>query len=195
MKIKKIIFAYAGVVLTLVIAIGVSLAAFSDKGEVLGSSFTVGSANIKFLSDPTGPAEEPNAVDTLQGPEFDNIGQTWRSDYPISIWNSGSIKLALTSNADYTTANDPKDLRTDIQAEIFEWMDNGDGVFQDHEQGSTYGAKSIVKWKTEGIDLGEIHPGEVRKMIIRFSTNNLSNTKQGATALFDFEFNSIELGI
>ena len=47
---KKLIITISLIVL-LVMAAGVAVAAFGDKGEVMGSSFTVGSADIKLLQD------------------------------------------------------------------------------------------------------------------------------------------------
>jgi len=79
-----------------------------------------------------------------------------------------------------------------IFAEIIKWNDqNADGVVDDGEEVSSYGKKSIVKWKTEGIDLGTMETGELLGLIVRFSTETIGDTKQGKTAIFDFEFNSI----
>jgi len=72
------------------------------------------------------------------------------------------------------------------------WNDtNNDGIFDTGEEGTSFGIKSIVKWKTEGFDLGTVNTGEVLSLVLRFSTNTVSDTKQGENAIFDFEFDSI----
>jgi len=189
---QKII--YALVILTLVSLItGVTLAAFTDKAKVLGSTFSVGSADLKFLKDLPLGTEPTNLVDELPGPSFSNIGQTWSADYPLKLINNGSLKISVTSKAYYETANDPADLRSDIYVEIFEWNDaNNNGVLDSGEIGLSLAKKTIIKWKTEGIGVGQINPGQTRPLVLRFSVDNLSATKQGKSAMFDFEFESVQ---
>jgi hypothetical protein len=174
--------------------VGITYAAFSDKGKVLGSSFSVGNADIKLLSDLTLGAEPTNLVDEMAGPVFTNIGQNWKKDYLIKIYNNGTYRMGLASHSNYETINDPDDLRGYIYAEIFPWNDtNNDGQAVEDEIGTSIGRKTIIKWKTEGFDLGQFNPGETLGLIVRFSTDTISDTKQGKQGIFDFEFDSIEL--
>ena len=174
--------------------IGITYAAFSDKGKVLGSSFSVGNADIKLLLDMALGVEPSNLVDEMPGPVFTNIGQNWQKDYLIKIYNNGTYRMALASYSYYETLNDPDDLRGYIFAEIFPWNDiNNDGQATEDEIGTGIGKKTIVKWKTEGFNLGQFNPGETLGFVVRFSTATISDTKQGKQAVFDFEFESIEL--
>jgi hypothetical protein len=174
--------------------VGITYAAFSDKGKVLGSSFSVGNADIKLLLDLTLGAEPTNLVDEIPGPIFTNIGQNWERDYLIKIYNNGTYKMALASHSNYETINDPDDLRQYIYAEIYPWDDaNNDGQVTGEELGVSIGRKTIIKWKTEGFSLGQFNAGEVLGFVIRFSTETISDTKQGKQGVFDFEFDSIEL--
>jgi hypothetical protein len=174
--------------------VGITYAAFSDKGKVLGSSFSVGNADIKLMLDLTLGAEPTNLVDEIPGPVFTNIGQNWQRDYLIKIYNNGTYKMSLTSHSNYETINDPDDLRQYIFAEIYPWDDtNNDGQVTEDEIGTSIGKKTIIKWKTEGFSLGEFNPGETLGFTIRFSTGTISDTKQGKQGAFDFEFDSIEL--
>ena len=91
----------------LAICAGIAYAAFTDKAKVLGASFSVGSADIKFYSQLNLPPEPSNLIDELAGPVLTNIGQTWSQDYPIKIYNTGTSTLSLGSHANYETANDP----------------------------------------------------------------------------------------
>ncbi len=180
--------------LLVVLASGVTVAAFGDKGDILGSSFSVGSADIKLLKDLAGPTSASNLTDTLPGPKFSNIGPNWRQDYPLKLYNNASGHIQLTSVSNYETANDPDELRQIIYVEPINWGDpNNNGIVEDNELGSSFGRKTIIKWKTEGFDLSSMASGSVKGMILRFSTDAVSDTKQGKTAVFDFIFNSLGL--
>lgn len=191
---KKFISTYGLIVCIIALAIGTTWAAFTDKAKILGSMFSVGSADIKLLAIIGGGIDSSNLVDEKTGPEFADISSNWIEDYPLQIYNNATGDVHLASNANYTTANDPEELRQLIFVEPIEWNDaNSNGVVEDGELGVSLGRKSIVKWKTEGFDLGVLSPGQVKSMIFRFSTDAISDTKQGASALFDFEFDAIGL--
>ncbi len=193
-RIKGRFFVYIVGIAVILGLIGVTYAAFSDKGKVLGSSFSIGNADIKLLSDLTQGVGNSNLVDETPGPVFTNIGQSWHKDYPIKLYNNGTYKMSIVSHSNYETANDPDDLRQYIFAEIFPWDDaNNDGLATTDEIGTSVGKKTIIKWKTEGFSLGDFDPGEILGFIVRFSTETLSDTKQGKQAIYDFEFDSIEL--
>lgn len=183
-----------GILLVLALAAGIAFAAFGDKGEILGSTFTVASADIKFLEDPTLGIDPNNLVDQLPGPTFSNIKPEWTEDYLVKISNNGTSTVQISSNAFYETINDPEDLRQIIYVEIIEWNDaNANGIYETGEEGNIIGKKTIVKWKTEGFSLGDLNSGDVMSLILRFSTEGLTDSKQGSTAIFDFEFESIEM--
>jgi hypothetical protein len=193
-KSKKTLYVL-GMLLAAGLTIGIAYAAFTDENKVLGSTFSVGSADIKFFNNLAGNTEPTNLVDELPGPTFTNIGQTWSSDYPLKIYNNGTSPVSLTSHSFYETANDPAELRSDISVEIFEWNDANYNGLTDPSEVDNVGIakKTLVKWKTEGIGLGQLNAGVFRSFVLRFSTTNLSETKQGQSALFDFEFESAEL--
>lgn len=175
-------------------AAGIAYAAFSDRGDVQGTTVSVGSADIRLLSDLGGIVDESNLLEVKEGPNFQNIGQNWSKDYPIQLFNNGTSQISLFSTADYETANDPLDLRQEVSVEFFPWDDlNSDGTETPDEYGTSLGKKTVVKWKTEGFDLGTMETGEVRGYIIRFSTSELPDTYQGASMVFDFGFDSIAM--
>ncbi len=191
---KKRLYVSLALILLLLVAAGVTAAAFGDKGEILGSSFSIGSADIKFLIDLAGGTSVDNLVDELSGPNFADISPNWSQDYTLKIYNNTNSSLQLTSNADYETANDPDELRQIIFVEFFDWGDlNNDGSVEEDELGVSHGRKTIVKWKTEGFDLGPINPGGAKGLVLRFSTESISDTKQGKSAIFDFIFDSLSL--
>lgn len=191
---NKNIYKYFLVLLGICLLAGFTYAAFTDKAKILGSSFSVASSDLKFQFDIPKGTNPTNLVDELTGPTFSNISQTWQQDYALKMVNNGTTKLGVTSNADYLTANDPKDLRNDIEVEIFEWNDgNADGVLDTTEVGNSFGKKTIVKWKTEGIYLGDFNPGQAKALAVRFYGAGIPSTKQGANAIFDFVFESVEV--
>ena len=191
---KRKLFIAAVLSLLAGIAAGGAYAAFSDTGKVLGSTFSVGSADIKMLIDASKGTEATNLTDELSGPSFTNIGATWTKDYLLKFYNSSTSTITLTTNAKYSTANDPGELRQYIYVEPIAWDDaNLNGIVDSGEAGQSYGKKTIVKWSTEGFSLGNIDINSVKPLILRFSTENLSETKQGKTAVFDFEFDGVGL--
>lgn len=191
-KMLSFVKTYGFLVLGLVLIAGVAYAAFEDRGRVLGSRFSVGSSDLKLLADLAGGTDSVNLEDEITGPNFDNIYPNWQSDYMVKIFNNGSSVVQLTTSANYETANDPDELRQVIFVEPFEWDDaNGNGVVDTGEEGASLGRKTIVKWKTEGYSLGQLNQGEVKSLILRFSTDSIGSSKQGKTGIFDFEFDSI----
>ncbi len=135
-----------------------------------------------------------NLVDELPGPSFSGLHPNWTEDYPLKIYNNATGHIQLTSNADYETINDPDDLRQIIYVEPINWSDtDNNGLVEEGELGSSFGRKTIIKWKTEGFDLSSMSSGSVKGMVLRFSTDNVSDTKQGKSAIFDFVFDSLGL--
>lgn len=185
------LFYFIAVVLNFALIGGITYAAFVDKGSVLGSSFSVSNSDIKFLTNVAGSIEKSNLSEELSGPSFTNIKPYWQKDYLLKLYNNATGDLTITSSANYITANDTQDLRYAIFVEPIQWIDqNANGNVDEGESIYSYGKKSILKWKTEGFNLSTLKQGEVMGLILKFTTEDLSDTKQGATAIFDFEFNA-----
>lgn len=191
---KKLLYISGILFLLSLVGFGIVSAAFGDKAKILGSSFSVGSADIKLLEDITLGVVSGNLVEEMQGPVFTSINSNWQQDYLVKIYNNAGAPVSLTSYANYETSNDPDELRQIIYVEPFVWNDsNGNGLLEEGEMGDSLGKKTIVKWKTEGYILGEVQGGSVYSMLLRFSTGTVSDTKQGKSGIFDFEFNSLGL--
>jgi hypothetical protein len=172
---------------------GIAYAAFGDKGEIKGTTFMVGSNDIKLLRSMIQGTEPENLADQLNGPLFRNVGQYWQQDYNMKILNNGSLESNITSHANYETINDPDELRQYVYAEIFPWHDdNEDGSNTPNELGASLGKKTLIKWKTEGISLGSLAPNALMGLAIRFSTESIPDSKQGKQGVFSFEFESVE---
>lgn len=194
MKNKKIIGLLGLLAIAISVTVGITYAAFTDKAEVLGSTFNVGSADLMFLEDLALGTDPSNYRDELTGPSFTNIGPGWTQDYLLKLVSLGTSEISISTNAYYDTANDPESIREDILVEIIKWYDtNQNGILDEGEEGPNLGQKTIIKWKTEGFTLGELFYGQTMGLILRFSAPSISAAKQGAGAIFDFEFNSIQL--
>lgn len=191
-NIKKTIFLGGLLALACTATFGVTYAAFSDKGKYGGSTFNVASADLKLLSDLTQGTVPTNLVDEKPGPVFNNIVPSWISDYPIKLYNNATTPLNVFSTANYDTIKDPAEVRQAIYCEILEWNDtDADGVVDSGEEGASKGMKQLLKWKTEGLDLGQIAMGEAKGYILRFTTlSSFSSALQGKSGIFDFEFNA-----
>ena len=191
---KRLLTIYGSLIIFSGLVAGVTYAAFSDKSDVLGATFTVGSADLKFLGDITNENDPTTFVDELSGPSFQGLTPTWKEDYTIKLINHGTSKLAITTNSNYETVKDPKDLRSDILVEIIKWNDiDKDGVLDSGEEDLSVGKKTITKWKTEGFSLGELDAGQIMPLIMRFTAPTLTDSQQGATGIFDFEFNATQM--
>lgn len=190
---KRHLIAYGALLLTLATTVGITYSAFTDKVKLTGATLSTGSADIKLLADNTLGTVTSNLVDSIPGPTFTNISAGWDGYFPIKIYNNGTSTIALTSNSDYTTASDPDDLRSVLRVTINKWEDrNNDGIYTGDEQGQSLGDKTIIKWKSEGFDMGAIQKGETKGYIIYFYANAaLTDSKQGKTGVFDIELNSM----
>ena len=191
---KKTYVTITTIVFICLLVVGVSYAAFTDKSKLLGSTFSTGSADIKLLINIASGATPDNLADEKPGPEFTGIAPFWQQEYLLKIYNNSSSTLNITSRANYTTANDPDELRQYIYVEPIEWNDsNGNGIVEADERGASHGRMTITRWKNDGIELGNVSGGQIQAWILTFSTDNLSDAKQGKSAIFDFEFDSIAL--
>src|SRR3989338_1471971 len=191
---KKYSLTYFSIITLIVLTTGVTLSAFTDQTSILGASFSVGGSEIKLLKDVAVGTDSENLADQIPGPVFTKISSNWTKDYTVKIYNGSDGNVMLTSNANYLTANDTAELRSIINVEPIEWNDaNSNGVVDEAELGNSLGKKTIIKWKTEGFDLGVVSGGGVKGLVLRFSTYSVSSTKQGQSATYDFDFNSITL--
>jgi hypothetical protein len=189
---KKAILFCALIATVCAATFGATYAAFSDKGKYAGATFNVGSADLKLLNDVSLGTGPTNLVDEKPGPVFNNIGPSWVSNYAIKLYNNATTPLNIFSTANYDTAKDPAEVRQAIYCEILAWNDiDADGVVDTGEEGTSYGMKQLIKWKTEGLDIGQIAMGEAKGYILRFTTlSSFSPTLQGKSGIFDFEFNA-----
>ncbi len=172
--------------------VGVAFAAFSGKSKILGTNVSVGSADIKLLDNVAGGILEENLVAEKAGPTLANIYPGWKQDYLVKLHNNSSAQLSLTSNANYVTDQDPAELRQLLYVQPIPWSDiNINGLVEPDELGTPLERKTIIKWNTEGYNLGNLESGQTMGLVLRFSADSIPDTKQGSSGVFDFEFNSI----
>ncbi len=168
---------------------GVAMAALSNKVLLKGAVFTTSTVELKFLKNLSSNVENENLTSELSGISFDGITNDWISTYPIKLVNKSGSSMNVSSYANYATANDPASLRYSLNVEIFKWNDsNNNGVLDEGELGDSLGRKTFVKWKTEGFSLGSFGPNVIQPYVLQFTAENITDSKQGATGAFDFEF-------
>lgn len=173
---------------------GVSYAAYVNSSKVAGATFSIGTSELKLLKSLGSGTKDSNLTDGLKGPEYKGVNSGWKQTYLVKVFNSSSVPLELNSTSSYQTINDANNLRSVIFVEPFEWDDkNNDGKLDKEELGKSYGKKSVLKWKTEGIDLDKIASGQVKGLVLEFSVEELTSSKQGATGIFDFEFSGVSI--
>jgi len=172
---------------------GVAYAAISNKIFMKGALFTTANVEIKFLKDLTKTSTTENLATELTGVSFDNIYNYWTTDYLVKLVNISGSNVNVSSFSNYTTADDPASLRYSLFVEIFKWNDlNNNGLVDEGELQESLGKKSFVKWKTEGFNLGSFDTGKVYSYVLRFSAENITDTKVGQSGKFDFEFGILQ---
>ncbi|OGC50444.1 hypothetical protein A2716_04535 [candidate division WWE3 bacterium RIFCSPHIGHO2_01_FULL_40_23] len=187
---KKSLISFLLIMSSLAVIALSTRAAFLDTGKVSGATFSVGTADIKLLNDLSLAPDSANLLDEKEGPRFNNLYPGWVSDYPIKLFNNSTFRVGLSSKSDYATADDPGSLREYINVDFYEWDDvDGDGILELGELGEVpLIRKTILKWKSEGVGLGELSAGEEKGYVLRFSSESLPESKMGQNAIYDFEF-------
>ena len=184
-RIRRLIsFLLAGVLIS-----GVAFAALSNKVLLKGFAFKTATVELKFLKDLSIGSFSENLTSEISGVSFDGISNGWATDYLVKIHNTSSNSLQVKSFANYTTAEDPASLRYSLYVEVFPWNDiNNNGVLDEGELGTSYGVKNFVKWKTEGFSLGDFETNKTYGYVLRFTADGITDSKQGQSGNFDFEF-------
>lgn len=184
-KLRRIIsFLLAGVLVS-----GVAFAALSNKILMKGVAFKTSTVELKFLRNLISGSSSDNLTSEISGVSFDGIVNGWTTDYLVKINNSSQNNLQVKSFANYATADDPASLRYSLYVELFPWNDlNNNGVVDSNELGTSLGVKNFVKWKTEGFDLGSFESSKTYGYLLRFTADGITDTKQGQSGSFDFEF-------
>jgi len=189
LKLRRIIsYLLAGVLVS-----GVAYAALANKILMKGASFTTSTVQLKFLKNLSGGINSDNLSSQIDGVVFDGILDGWQKDFLVKIVNNSSQNLQVKSFANYATDQDPASLRYSLYVELLPWNDiNNNGVYEAGEEGISLGKKTFVKWKTEGFDLGTFEPSKSYGYILRFTSEGITDSKQGANGIFDFEFGVLQ---
>ncbi len=172
-----------------VLVSGVAFAALSNKVLMKGVAFKTSTVELKFLKSLTGGNSSDNLTSEISGVSFDGIVNGWTTDYLVKINNSSQNSLQVKSFANYATSDDPASLRYSLYVELFPWNDlNNNGTIDENEIGTSLGIKNFVKWKTEGFDLGSFESAKTYGYLLRFTADEITDSKQGQSGSFDFEF-------
>ncbi len=192
-NLKKVFYAYGSLILLLVVLVGVTFATFTSEATVDPTMVTVASTSIKLM-DGFRPTVDPAFLtNMLPGPTFEDITDDWSEDYVVQIYNTGTTDVSLVSRSDYVVPDDPTEVRQALHVTFYEWTDtNGDGAIQEDEfLDTSYGDRTIVRWKTQGFDLGVLHPQELRTFVLRFTAPGLTDAHQGQMFMFKFSFEGL----
>ncbi len=199
---RKIFLSLALILLSSASLFGVASAAFEEKVSVLGTSFTIGEMSdvpapvnsntaLKILKSNSSGSDSSNLADTVNGPAFNDVNQTWTQTFPIKLFNKGSKTLTIASGANYIS--DPDTLRDDLFVEILDWNDaNSNGTVEESELGASHGHDTILRMKNDTFNMGDISANEVKGYALRFDGSGLSEANVGKNAVYDFVFTAVE---
>lgn len=200
---KKIILSSLVVLLASMALTTTVLALFEETVKVTGSTFKVATdstgepedtenGDLKILVNLGSDSNASNLADSVTGPLYDNISNSWTADYPIKLHNQGNKTLSLISKADYI--NDVNVLRDDIYVEVFAWNDtNTNGTVDTGELGQSYAKDTILRWRNDTFEMGRLLPNETRGFVLRFDGSGITDSNLGMEAVFDFEFTGTEV--
>jgi len=163
-------------------------AAFQTQGQVKGTSFTAGSAEIMFYNDLSKSSDSSNLVSEKSFSAFDLIGPNWSDTRLVKIYNKGTENLKLTFIAQVSGTDST--LSDNVNIEVFSWNDtNSNGVLDDDELGDTFGAKTLKQWQTESFDLGAFESEVIMPLVLKFSVGDITDELQKSNVTYNFVFN------
>ncbi len=165
-----------------------AVAAFQTQGQVKGTSFTAGSAEILFYSDLSGTSDSNNLLAEKSFSPFELIGPNWTDTRLIKIYNKGTENLKLTLSSEVVGTDNI--LSESLNIEVFNWNDaNSNGVLDDGETGDSFGAKTLKQWQTSSYDLSTFESQTTKSFALKFSTGDLTDEFQKANVTYNFVFN------
>ena len=165
-----------------------AVAAFQTQGQVKGTSFTAGSAEILFYSSLAGTTDSSNLLSEKSFSPFELIGPNWLDTRLIKIYNKGTENLKLTFGAEVVGTDST--LSQNLNIEVFNWNDsNNDGVLADDELGTSFGTKTLKQWQTASFDLGTFETKTTKSFALKFSAGDLTDEFQKANVTYNFVFN------
>jgi len=163
-------------------------AAFQTRGQVKGTSFIAGSAEIVFYSDISGTSADTNLVTEKSFSPFELIGPNWTDIRLVKLYNKGTENLKLTFIAELSGTDST--LSDNLNVEVYNWNDsNSDGVLDDEELGSSLGVKTLKAWQTSSYDLGTFQSETTKQLVLKFSVGNITDELQKSNVTYNFVFN------
>lgn len=163
-------------------------AAFQTQGQVKGTSFTAGSAEILFYSNLSGTSDSDNLLSEKSFSPFELIGPNWTDTRLVKIYNKGTENLKLTLSSEVVGTDST--LSENLNIEIFNWNDtNSNGTLDDDELGDSFGAKTLKQWQTSSYDLGTFETKVTKSLVLKFGVGDLTDEFQKANVTYNFVFN------
>ena len=163
-------------------------AAFQTQGQVKGTSFTAGSAEIMFYNDLSKSSDSSNLVSEKSFSAFDLIRPNWSDTRLVKIYNKGTENLKLTFIAQVSGTDST--LSDNVNIEVFNWKDtNSNGVLDEGEIGDTFGAKTLKQWQTSSYNLGVFNTQTTKFLVLKFSVGDITDQLQKANVTYNFVFN------
>lgn len=163
-------------------------AAFQTKGQVKGTSFTAGSAEILFYSDLSKSSDSSNLISEKSFSPFELIGPNWEDTRLVKIYNKGTENLKLTFGAEVVGTDST--LSQNLNIEVFKWNDtNSNGILDDDELGGSSGKKTLKQWQTSSYDLDTFETKTTKSFALKFSVGDLTDEFQKANVTYNFVFN------
>ena len=165
-------------------------AAFQTRGEVKGTSFVAGSAEIKFLDNLSGDTGSSNLLSEKSFDAFDLIGPNWSDIRLVKVYNEGTESLDLSFVG---VLNGEDGLLSDqVLLDLKSWADvNNNGELDGGDQTAIILSQTLTDWQTKSADLGSFEPDTIKGFVLEFSVGDIEDELQSSTVTYNFAFDGV----
>lgn len=192
MKIKKL---YIICILLILVSmfvgvVGLTWSVFTAQSQTTATTFKTGRPELRLIKNLMEPVTPENTTNSLQGSTFLNISSGWLGNYPLELYNQGTVPLQveLSSNV---AGGSIGDLNEVLWVKAFTWNDmDNDGIWMMGEDVSEVSDwVRFDHWLTQPIALGNIMPGNTMPLVLHFKIDDISNNLANTSGAYDFVFN------
>lgn len=168
-------------------AVSINNAVFETSNELSDEDQTLENPSLVFVKDVFSPIEKNNITTSINGPNFREINNTWKDSFTFNLHNISENDIAITSKALYI--EDPDSLRDDIFVALYKWDDkNRNNRFEDTELGEQLAYDSVLRWKNDHFELGNLKGKETKSFVLLFDGSGITQTNLNKRAEFSFKF-------
>ena len=168
-------------------AVDINDATFQTSSELSSNEQTLDNNTLVFLKNNSNSYSNNNISKSIAGPNFKDIDNNWKDSYEFTLYNQGDKDITVISKANYV--EDPDGLRDDIFVALHNWNDKNDnGKFDDSELGEQLEYNSILRWRNDTFNLGNLESKSANKYVLVFDGSGITDANLDKKAIYSFRF-------